>query len=294
MEGDPEWGIGPDGRGENLFGVLVAELRETLKKGDIQVDLSSNYADETRNPLLELYGDSMIRVLTKIPQEDMPLHCFPGKTVGFIVKEVEKDIDRLKARKPSSIGIHAGINDLEKESIGYIEKHFNNAVTLIHSQLPETHVILSGIIHRLDNPALNSKIDNINTCLKGLEEDKVTFVDHNEALDPHKHLNAKGLHLKASGKKIVAENFRLSSMHDSPSQPKWTKKDKASKNGQSILKQSAPHHKNTKSTGEKPSPAAQKQKHIVGSPETNKPHASSRVKPNPASSPQQPPKGHGD
>ena len=102
----------------------------------------------------------------------MPLHCFPGKTVGFIMKEVGKDIDRLKVRKPSSIGIHAGTNNLEKESIEDIEKHFNNAVNLIHSQLPETHVILSGIIHRLDNPAPNSKIDNINTCLKGLEEEK--------------------------------------------------------------------------------------------------------------------------
>ena len=65
---------------------------------------------------------------------------------------------------------------------------------------------VSGIVARLDN--LNNKVNEVNHHLVLMfKERNISFLSHDESIDPSKHLNESKLHLNNSGIKIFAENF---------------------------------------------------------------------------------------
>ena len=65
---------------------------------------------------------------------------------------------------------------------------------------------MSGIVRSLDN--LNNKANEVNRGLVLMcKERKISFLSHDESIDPSKHLNENKLHLNSNGIKIFAENF---------------------------------------------------------------------------------------
>ena len=64
---------------------------------------------------------------------------------------------------------------------------------------------VSGIVPKLDN--LNNKANEVNRRLVLCKERNISFLSHDESIDPSKHLNESKLHLNSSGIKIFAENF---------------------------------------------------------------------------------------
>ena len=67
-------------------------------------------------------------------------------------------------------------------------------------------VTVSGIVPRLDD--LENKANEVNRRLILMcQERNISFLSHDESIDPSKHLNKSKLHLNSSGIKIFAENF---------------------------------------------------------------------------------------
>ena len=67
-------------------------------------------------------------------------------------------------------------------------------------------VIVSGIIPRLDD--LNNKANEVNRRLVLMcKERNISFLSHDESIDPSKRLNERKLHLNSNGIKIFLENF---------------------------------------------------------------------------------------
>ena len=67
-------------------------------------------------------------------------------------------------------------------------------------------VTVSGIVPRLDN--LNNKENEVNHHLVLMfKERNISFLSHDESIDPSKHLNKSKLHLNSNGIKIFTENF---------------------------------------------------------------------------------------
>ena len=66
-------------------------------------------------------------------------------------------------------------------------------------------VTVSGIVPRLDD--LNNKSNEVNRRLLLMcKESNISFLSHDENIDPSKHLNKRKLHLNSNGIKIFAEH----------------------------------------------------------------------------------------
>ena len=208
METDAHWGFGSDGKGLNLMGTTLEKLRTAINKGEISP--VSNKTDQQKpskstDPEVVIIADSMLWGIDRhISNAD--LHIQSGATTD----QIRQSLGRiLSNKKPGFVVIHCGTNDLETH-FDEVQTHFNSIIsdTLFHTQ--GTKIILSGLIHRLDKPLLNTRIDSINMFLKSLQTETVMFVDHNSTINYLPNLlNRGGLHMRYGGTKLVATNISL-------------------------------------------------------------------------------------
>ena len=106
----------------------------------------------------------------------------------------------LQDINPDHIVLHAGTNDLGTENTAsQIAKATIDLVT-------SNTVTVSGIVPRLDK--LNNNANEVNRRLVLMcKERNISFLSHDESIDPSKHLNESKLHLNSNGIKIFTENF---------------------------------------------------------------------------------------
>ena len=111
----------------------------------------------------------------------------------------------LREINPDHIILHAGTNDLRTENTtSQIAKATIDLATLLKTD--DNTVTVSGIVPRLDD--LNNKANEVNRRLVLMcKERNISFLSHDESIDPSKHLNESKLHLNNSGIKIFTENF---------------------------------------------------------------------------------------
>ena len=115
------------------------------------------------------------------------------------VKSTLRDIN------PDHVILHAGTNDLRTKNIAsQIAKATIDLATSLKDD--DNTVTVSGIVPRLDD--LNNKATEVNRRLVLMcKERNISFLSHDESIDPSKHLNESKLHLNSNGIKIFAENF---------------------------------------------------------------------------------------
>ena len=101
--------------------------------------------------------------------------------------------------------LHAGKNNLRTENTtSQIAKATTDLATSLKND--DNTVTVSGIAPRLDD--LNNKANEVNRRLVLMcKERNISFLSHDESIDPNKHLNESKLHLNSNGIKIFAENF---------------------------------------------------------------------------------------
>ena len=101
--------------------------------------------------------------------------------------------------------LHAGTNDLRTENTAsQIAKATIDLATSLKND--GNTVTMSGIVPRLDE--LDSKANEMNRRLVLMcKERNISFLPHDESIDPSKHLNESKLHLNSNGVKVFAENF---------------------------------------------------------------------------------------
>ena len=111
----------------------------------------------------------------------------------------------LRDINPDHIILHAGTNDLRTENTAsQIAKATIDLATSLKND--DNTVTVSGIVPRLDD--LDNKANEVNRRLVLMcKERNISFLSHDESVDPSKHLNESKLHLNNSGIKIFAENF---------------------------------------------------------------------------------------
>ena len=114
-------------------------------------------------------------------------------------------LNQLYEINPDHIILHAGTNDLRTENTAsQIAKATIDLATSLKND--DNTVTVSGIVPRLDD--LDNKANEVNRRLVLMcMERNISFLSHDESIDPSKHLNESKLHLNNSGIKTFAENF---------------------------------------------------------------------------------------
>ena len=103
---------------------------------------------------------------------------------------------------PTNIILHAGTNNSIKDSSSVILNKLLSLESFIHTELPESYVILSNTIDRSDNGIARLKKSNFNKHLNSL---KIDTIDNGNISS--EHLNGSGLHLNRHGKGKLAMNL---------------------------------------------------------------------------------------
>ena len=209
MESDSRWGFGPDGQGENIMGKALMATRDRVEEFPQHTEPNQENAQTKKKKLL-IITDSMLDGLANFFGEesntDVEVVTFRGGTATSIAGEIDTT---LAGKKPTAVVIHCGTNSLDEEDSETIQKAYSK---LINGAVWHTgaHIILSGIVHRLDRPDLNGRADTINAYLQSIESDAVSFLDHNATFQNlHRVLDKRGLHLKPAGKRQIADNIWL-------------------------------------------------------------------------------------
>ena len=102
----------------------------------------------------------------------------------------------------TNIIFHVGTNNSINDSSSVILNNLLSLKNFIHTELPESNVILSNIIDRSDNGIARLKISNFNKYLNSL---KINIIDNGNISS--QHLNDSGLHLNRHGKGKLAMNL---------------------------------------------------------------------------------------
>ena len=223
MESDGDWGFGSDGRGGNIMGKALEATRASLHQfipngasSSSSVDTGTRDGSSSDLPRptggvnkekVLIIADSMLKGIDKHMVEfDVELFCFVGYTPSQLIVEVDK---LLPGKNFSAIVVHCGTN-CTTEASPRVQESFASLLKRIHWHCHDVRVLLSGVIHRLDDTSLNSMVDAINTILHSFENDKVVFVEHNGTIRHlRKALNGSGLHLRPNGLKQIAANLSL-------------------------------------------------------------------------------------
>ena len=130
------------------------------------------------------------------------VRSFSGAKISSMTDHVNPT---LRDINPDHIILHAGTNNLRTgTTASQIAKATIDLATSLKND--DNTVTVSGIVPRLDD--LNNKANEVNRRLVLIcKERNISFLSHDESIDPSKHLNESKLHLNSSGIRIFAKNF---------------------------------------------------------------------------------------
>jgi hypothetical protein len=126
---------------------------------------------------------------------------------GATIEDLEHHVKSSLKYKPDYFIIHAGTNNLRKDSPKEMKKKLDKLVSGFKTELPNVDIAISSVMRRSDNPALNSKILEVNNILKTYcEQNHFDFINNDNIRE--QFLNTGGLHLNPRGIQTLASNFR--------------------------------------------------------------------------------------
>ena len=102
-------------------------------------------------------------------------------------------------KKPNKLVLHVGTNNLKNcENPTTCAKDIIQLGKSINRSIPETKIIISGLITRADEEILASKVNEVNAMLKqSCLEKNWAFIEHDNITS--QHLNKSKLHLNKQG-----------------------------------------------------------------------------------------------
>ena len=128
---------------------------------------------------------------------------FPGCTILDMADHVKP----IQRKRPDKLILHVGTNSLKSRETS--TKHAEEIISLAESvknTLPETEVIISGLITRIDNGDLANKVNQVNKVLKEMcLERHWKFIGHPNITS--NHLNRSGIRLNEMGTAMLSRNF---------------------------------------------------------------------------------------
>ena len=189
------------------------EKKKQKKKKEDHHKETTNRNNENKNNKNKtnfyILGDSIVKKLNRYlltrkmkHKHLVKVRLFSGAKISCMTDHVKPT---LRDINPDHIILHAGTNDLRTENTAsQIEKATIDLAT--PQKNDDNTVTVSGIVPRLDD--LNNKAIEVNRRLVLMcKERNITFLSHDESIDPSKHLNKSKLHLNSGGIKIFADIF---------------------------------------------------------------------------------------
>jgi hypothetical protein len=175
---------------------------------NMQEEQSRTHNSETTKPTkVIIAGDSMIKHLNgyrmSAKNTRVQVSTFPGCTILDMADHVKP----IQRKRPDKLILHVGTNSLKSRETS--TKHAEEIISLAESvknTLPETEVIISGLITRIDNGDLANKVNQVNKVLKEMcLERHWKFIGHHNITS--NHLNRSGIHLNKVGTAMLSRNF---------------------------------------------------------------------------------------
>ena len=114
---------------------------------------------------------------------------------GATIDNMKDFLKQYLKHSPTNIILHVDTNNSINDSLSVILNKLLSLKSFIHTELPESSLIFSNIIDRLDNGIARLKISNFNKHFNSL---KIDTVDNGNISS--EHLNGSGLHLNRHGK----------------------------------------------------------------------------------------------
>ena len=121
---------------------------------------------------------------------------------GATIDDMKDFLKPYLKRSPTSIILHVSTNNSINDSLSVTLNKLLSLKTYIHTELPESNVILSSIIDRSNNSIARLKISNFSKHLNSLKIDTIDNINISS-----EHLNGSGLHLNRHGKGKLAMNL---------------------------------------------------------------------------------------
>lgn len=178
---------------------------------------ASGSRTQVDQPNAIIIGDSMVRGL-RMPNSTT--FVYGGATIERIISKISSTLPKDNTVK--YLAVHVGTNNVKHDGQAEIIDKFDLLCKEIQNAIRRprgTEVILSGIYHRADSPAMNRKIAAVNNALELLcERYGFIFMENNDtAANSARIYKADGLHLNQHG--FVAFQNRLlrhSKLHSHP------------------------------------------------------------------------------
>ena len=181
------------------------EKKKQKKKKEDNYKETTNRHNKNRNNKnkTNVYKTEWLSMNTKSKHKHLvEVSSFSGAKISCITDHVKLTLGDVN---PDHSILHAGTNNLRtKNTASQIAKATIDLATSLKND--DNTVTVSGIVPRLDD--LNNKANEVNRRLVLMcKERNISFLSHDESIDPSKHLNESKLHLNSNGIKIFAENF---------------------------------------------------------------------------------------
>ena len=193
-----------------------------MKRGEIPsltAEQMPTTPEDRSNAKVLIVSDSMLRgVDWHLKDCKVELHILPGGTTNQVRQRLGV---LLMNKSPEFVVLHCGTNDIENLAFKDLRSNYDSIIKDILFHTGGTKIILSGIIHRLDKPYLNDRINAVNQYMMCTQTETVLYIDNNSTFRYLPNiLNKDGLHMRNSGTRQVAGNIALSMTSQSP-RPKF-------------------------------------------------------------------------
>ena len=157
-------------------------------------DANSDQVD-TKKPVIVIAGDSLIKNV-------QGWRLYIGMKVKTVVKaspraSVEDMFDYIKPtikHHPEEIILHVGTNDLKNSDSRKNAERIVDLRNFIEAKSSNTKVAISNLLTRTDDPALNSKVNNI--LITFADQNYCKIISHPTIIGEHP--NSSGLHSNLS------------------------------------------------------------------------------------------------
>ena len=162
---------------------------------------------KTKRPVVVIVGDSLVKnvqgwKVSNSKRIKTVVKAFPGASVEDMFDYIKPTIKR----HPEEIVLHVGTNDLKNSDSRKVAERIVDLGNFIEAESPETKVTISNLLLRTDDPALNSKTEQVNNILRTFaHQNDWNIISHSNVT--RNHLNSSGLHLNLTGNKVFASNF---------------------------------------------------------------------------------------
>ena len=201
VEPDGFWGVDRDGKGQNVIGKMLFDIRRDIKR--------ANETESRGLPSVSIIGSSLIN---NLDGKTFSRHLRTEVKTAYTIPQAEVAVKQLKGR-PDVIVYQLLSNDLKKLSADECLRNLQNLVTMTKGVKPGAKIIILLPPNRRDNIQWNNKTNIINARVKEIYcGDNIVSICDNSNLShrgeaSYKHIAIDGVHLTPDGEVLLFSNI---------------------------------------------------------------------------------------